>query len=614
LSKRWLPDARLSNRLANRLANRWASRWAPIFFLLPAGVLEMVINRLAVPLLRPARGAPPAWHTALDYGGLFLFYFASLLGVIVAGLRAWQALRAPAPRRAGELATAAALAALAAASAWVILVAPSEGLTFAIEACLAAVVLAVCGRGLGQLLGGLRRRRPAAGLAVDDGDLIAGAGAAPAEPRDPRDPRERGDLGVAIGVVILAAPLLVHFAAVVGARFLWPDGSYDGAGAVIAQAGGLSLAIAGLASPYCLAPRPFVRSVTRLLPILIAITVAILAAMLLRRDYLGAAAAVKLALGVELSTTSADPQLTLYLLALATLSWTLTSCAIARTAPRRLVALGLAFLVLGGYGFQWPLHYLLLAIGLVTVIDTASTVRAAEELVPGVGPAVDDAVWGRYLGAVSATLRRRCSSLHTLTTRGSDTSTSSVLVGEADGRALRARIDRDGGSVIGMDIVIGRDLDLGRGTAASLVVVCDEPYLADDAPLAEPALESGDAAFDRRFRSRGSQAQLAALFSADLRGRALGLLDGWVALAHGHCLRYRSYPGRGAAVDPLIPLADLAQGQLPGGAAERMMVMLELLLELAARGEVASTSDLTTLATGAAAGADLEKASSGDDP
>ncbi len=601
MSKRWLPDAPL------------LSRWAPITFLLPAGVLEMVINRLAVPLLRPARGAPPAWHTALDYGGLFLFYFASLLGVIACGLRAWQALRAAPQRRQptpGALLAALPLAALAATSAWAILVAPSEGLTFAIEACLAVTVLIAVSRAVAHLVHFLARAKVSQ----------AGRAASSSEDRvaDAASEAGRGDLGVALGALLLAAPLLVHAAAVIGARFLWPEGSYDGAGSAIAAAGALSLAIAGLASPYCLAPRPFVRSVTRLAPIAVAIGMAILAALLLRRDYLGVARAIELAIGVELSTTSADPQLTLYLLALATLGWTIASCAIARAAPRRQVAVGLALLVLGGYGFDWPLHYLLLALGLVTVIDTAVPVRAAEALVPGVGPAVDDSTWGRYLGAVSATLRRRCTSLHTLTTRSGDRGTSSVLVGEADGRAIRARIDRHGGSVIGMDIVIGRDLDLGRGTLASLVVVCDEPYLAEDAPLVEPELLSGDDAFDRRFRSRGSQAELAELFDVGARARALVLLDGWLALAHGQCLRYRSYPGRGVAVDPLIPLADLAQGQLPGGAAERMMVMMELLLELAARGQVAASlvgpgePDEDSGALAQSAG-DMTKASSGDD-
>lgn len=530
-------------------------------------MLELAINRLAVPLLRPHRGAPPAWHTVLDYAGLFLFYFASLLGVIAAGLRAYRAFdrlldpsHAPEPGpRWAALATAAPLAALAVLSSWAILVAPSEGLTFALEACLAAVAFVQIGRGASWFLG---------------------------QPRD---------LGVTLGVALLAAPLAVHFFAMLGARYWWPEGTYDGVGAAMGQASGLALAIAGLASPYCLAPRPFVRSVTRLAPVLVAISVAVVAAMLLRHDYLGTAQAIKLAIGVELQTTSADPQLTIYLLAMATLSWTITSCALAPKAPRRLVAVGLALLVLGGHAFEWPLHYLLLALGLVTLADVSAPVRAAEREVPGAGPAVEDATWGRYLGAVSATLRRRCASLHSLTTRSAEGATSSVLVGEADGRALRIRIDREEGVVIGLDIAIGRDLELtgrgGRGgVAATLTVVGDEPYLLEDAPPAQPQVSSADAAFDERFRCFGAAAELRALFDERTRPLAVTLLDGWLACAHGESLRYRSYLRHGAT-DPVIPLDDLGQGHVPGGAGERMRVMVELLLELAARAEVRTAAE-----------------------
>ncbi len=550
---------------------------APLWLLVPVGVVELAINRVAVPLLRPHRGTPPGWHTALDYAGLFLFYFASLLGVIAVGLRVWQAANAPIEERRAELLKAAPLAGLGLVSVWAILVAPSEVLTFALEVCLIAAVGVAAGRGAGHFFG---------------------------RPRD---------LGVVIGAVLLAAPLLLHFFVVIGSRWLWPEGSYDGIGSGMVTAGMLALAVAGLASPYALAPRPFVRAVTRLLPILTAIGVAVVAALLLRRDYLGVVEAIKLAIGVELSTTSADPQLTIYLLAIATLSWTIASCAIAPTAPRRLVALGLGLLVLGGYAFQWPLHYLLLALGITAVADAAVPVRAAEAQTSAIGPSIDDATWGRYLGAVSATLRRRCTSLHSLTTRSAEGGTSSVLVGEADGRSLRARIDRDGGAVIGLDIAIGRDLELARG-GATLMVVCDEAYLTEDAPPVAPAIESGDPAFDQRFRSHGSKEQLAALFDDSTRPLALSVLDGWLALAQGQSLRYRSYPGRGESVDPLIPIADLAQGQVPGGAGERVMVVMALLFELAARGQVASSAAGILDREPVADAEPQQRAPQGDDP
>jgi hypothetical protein len=521
--------------------------------LLLVGLLEFVFNRLAVPLLRPLRGPPPLWHTALDYGGLFLFYFASLLAVVAVVMRGLGDLATSSERRVVAVGSRLPMLALGALSAWAILVAPSEDLTFAIEVCLAATVVATAARTLGGLLA--RGHSP--------------------------------DFGVAVGVLVLAVPLLAHFVAAVGGRFELMDTGYDGPGPE-RRFGALLLAVAALASPYCLAPRPFVRSVTKVAPVLIAIAVAALAALLLRTDYLGAARAIKLAIGIELQTTRADPQLTLYLLAIATISWTIASCAFAATAPRRMIGVGLALLVLGGHGFQWPLHYLLLALGITAIADSAVAVKRAESAVGMGGPVIDDAIWGRYLGAVATALRRRCTSLHALTTRDGDHTTTSVLVGEADGRSVRARIDRNHGVVIGVDIVIGRDLDLlSLASAVTLTVVRDDADLTSDAPTAAPVVASGDAVFDRQFRCHGSIDTLHQLFDTNLRDRATTLLDGWLAYSKGESVRYRSYPNRGTAMDGLIPTADLSQGRVPSGASDRFFVTLEFLLDLAARGPVA---------------------------
>ena len=55
--------------------------------------LEVAINRVAVPMLRPAKGTPPTWHTLLDYSGLFLFYFAGTLAAVLIGVRIVEGLR-----------------------------------------------------------------------------------------------------------------------------------------------------------------------------------------------------------------------------------------------------------------------------------------------------------------------------------------------------------------------------------------------------------------------------------------------------------------------------------------------------------------------------------------
>ena len=59
--------------------------------LLLVALLEVAINRVAVPMLRPLVDKPPWWHTYLDYVGLFLFYFAGTLAAFTLGARCWQA-------------------------------------------------------------------------------------------------------------------------------------------------------------------------------------------------------------------------------------------------------------------------------------------------------------------------------------------------------------------------------------------------------------------------------------------------------------------------------------------------------------------------------------------
>src|SRR6185295_16647194 len=106
--------------------------------------------------------------------------------------------------------------------------------------------------------------------------------------------------------------------------------------------------VAGLATPYCFAPRPFARAVTRPLPVIVAMAVAAVGALLARSWYPAVAKAASLAIGVELTSAQPDPRLAMYLLAVATLVWTLVSCAIAPSVARRTVGVGLALVVLGG--------------------------------------------------------------------------------------------------------------------------------------------------------------------------------------------------------------------------------------------------------------------------
>ena len=514
-----------------------------IHILLGVALAEVVINRVAVPMLRPASGTPPWWHTGLDYLGLFLFYFAGTLAAFVILARCWSAIVARRGVRDtlghGVLAVAAIFALLpivVSAPAWLSL--PIE-MTFA--AAMVAMVVTV--------------------FAKDR------------------------DLGVQVGLPIICVPLFLHTANVIGAEFIWPENTFDGPGQTLARVGVIALCIAALLSPYAFAPRPFSRAVTKPVPVVVAMSIAAIGAVFARVTYLSTAKVATLAIGVEMQTMQADPKLALYLLAIATLAWTLTSCALAGSEARRTIGAGIAFVVLGGYGFKWAHHYLLPLLGLALIADAARRVRE-EELadmpLTSETPPIADTAWSRYIGAVAAGLREKLGDVHTLTTRGDAGMTSSVIVGDKAGLPVRTRIERIDGSVLALDVVVGREIDESQIATLTIWAIPERRLGGNpEAPPSTPAFRSADPQFDERFKIRGSQAVFEAVFDEGLRARAIATLDGWVAVWGSEGLRYRVYPGRGAPLDHPMPLSDLALGRVPS--ADRLVAVIELLVEMAER-------------------------------
>ncbi|MGH2898289.1 MAG: hypothetical protein ACRDMZ_06405, partial [Solirubrobacteraceae bacterium] len=359
------------------------------------------------------------------------------------------------------------------------------------------------------------------------------------------------------------------------------------------------LCLAALATPYCFAPRPFARAVTRPVPVLCAMAVAGVGALLARSWYGALAKGAALAIGVEL-VGQPDPRLAMYLLAVATLAWTLAACATAPSSARRSVGVGLALIVLGGYGFKWPHQYLLPLLGLVMIADAVRSVRE-EELaalpIASETPPIADGAWSAYVGIVTQGLRRSLGEVHSLTTRGEAGLASTVIVGDAAGVPVRVRVERIEGSVLALDVVLGRDIDEVR--AATLTVWAIPPRalgINPAGPPAAPLFKTGDAQFEERFKTRGSALAFRTLFDEGLRARAVATIDGWIAYwegesGAGESVRYRVYPGRGAPLDHPMPLSDLALGRA-SATAERLVTVVELLVELAARGvpAVASTT------------------------
>ena len=396
--------------------------------LLLVAVVEVAINRIAVPMLRPS-GAPPAWHTDLDYLGLFSFYFTGTLAALLLGVWCWHELRGDHGWRArGAALIVAITAALAAVP---LAIDAPAALSLTLEAALAVSVIAI---------------------------VVAAFG-------------RRRDLGIQVGLPILAVPLLLHVANAVGARFLWSDNLFDGPGVALTRAGVSALCLAAVASLYCFAPRPFTRAVLRPGALAVALAVVGGGAVLVRLAYGALAKAATLAFGVEVTSAQADPRLTVYLLAIATVAWALAACAGASSPARRSVGVGLALIVLGGYAFKWPHHYLLPLLGLALIGGAARSVRDEELATHPIAsetPAIGDPAWAGYIALLAQGLRRALRDVHSLTTRGEAGLASSVIVGDAGGLPVRVRIERIDGAVLALDVVVGREIDEVRGATLTL--------------------------------------------------------------------------------------------------------------------------------------------------
>lgn len=504
-----------------------------------------MIERIGVPLARPKEGLPPSWDVALNYAGLFLHYFAATLAAVLLVSRAFGALRAREGRGTRDLVAQLATVLAAVLAATPLVVARHEVLIVAIASTFAVAVIAL---------------------------IVAGFA------------RER-DLGVQLGLVAVGIPLLIHTVNVLGARYLWPETAYDGTIVAVERAGVMGLCFAALISPYVFAPRPLSRALTRPAPVVFAMAVAAGGAITARLWYPQMSKIATLALGVSLDQDQADPRLAIYLLAFATLAWTLASCLLASAEARRQIGSGIALGVLGGYAFEWPHHYLLPLLGLWMIADGARTVRDEEFAglpITSVAPAVQDAAWAAYIGAAKIALERSIGLVHTVTTRGEGGLTTTQLVGERNHLPVRIRIERIEGSVIAVDVVVGREIDEVRGATWSLWAITSRTLgINPHGPPAAPQFKAGGA-FDARFRSRGSAMSFQKLIDEPLRARVAASLDGWLAYWEREGLRYRVYPGRGAQLDHPLPLSDLATGRPV--TADRLAAVIELLVEIAERG------------------------------
>ncbi len=549
--------------------------------------IELAVSRLAVPGLKPTdpSESPPLWHTGLSYLGLFLSYFGSVLavGIILRQLILFARGHHPywKPIAYALVLVGAAFTTYAMKS---LIGAPGESDTLLLELCFSAALL-----------------------------LLVAAQLKPG-----------GDAAAKVGLLLLAAPLLVHFYRDAGVRWVLGDEALvSGLPERIAASGQWSMVLAALLSPYCFAPRPFMDSAGRLAPLVIGAFVGVTGAFVMRHS---AEVGVKIAsegLGVDLGSGPPASQIALYLIALGSITWTLVACFIAPSAARRRIGVGLGLVVAAGYAFDWPLQYLVGLVGFMTIGQAIREVVAEEQAAHAWAtarfrrPSIPADVWQAYVVALVEALRGRGMKAQTVSVEDpallgppdtgaaerpvqasaapvlEEASRTHVLITDAAAPPVRLLVERVGGAVHGIEVVCGRDLRAtGESPGWSLEARPERRMGRGTHPppprTAAGHVRTGDAPFDRRFHLRDAGGHTERLFDEGTRARAIALLDGWMAYWPDRSLVYCVVPGIGAPLDNPIPITDLAfRGALWEGAVDRMVTVLELMTELA-RAEIAA--------------------------
>jgi hypothetical protein len=556
--------------LGNRLR---LTGFSLLHLLLLVTTAELAFNRLASRELLPAGVEGMSWwHLALDHLGLFLHYFATALAFGMLARQLWRLRRERqlyfGVARWSLIAVGGAFLALAAFN---IVRSPGETGSFWFELSFVAVVLALV---VAQIARG-------------------------------------GDLATKIGLALLAIPLTLPVLTPLSmhllgdSELLWGDVPER-----LRQFGQWTMVAAAMLSPYCFAPRPFAASAARLGPLMIAAFVGVVGVIILRQNYEIGMRLAHHGLGIDIGPGAPEQYLTMYLVALATITWTLSSCLSADAEPRRDIGVGLALIVLGGYGFAWPLQYLVSTVGLLTIGEAASRVRDEERALarqPGFhAPPIAASVWFAYVDALAEALRGAVGQKVTVVTvsgekpagvavadpdhDGENTTTS--LATRRRGIDVVVSIERVHGAITVMDILCGKQPAQGSAPQWTLYAL-PEKLLgigAHPEPPGTPApvAHVDDKPFSQRFRIRDAGGFTERLLDDGLRARVTALIDGWLAFWDGRGLGYRVQPGQGAPLDHPIPITELAfRGEAAvSSSAERVVTLIDLLVDIARRGGV----------------------------
>ena len=516
-------------------------------------MLEVVLNRLAVTVLRPAIGQPvPDWHAQLDRTALFLYYLTTVLAAGALAHQAWEFSR--------------------------------DRLHFSRAVrVLSSVGAAACAL---VLVGGLPQALPVAlleaALALVIATALIATLASPA------------DFTAKLGLLAVTAPFFVHFAAFVALERMGPEAAQLSTLAERATEFSVgAAAVSALLVAICFAPPPLLRSLLRPVPVALAVFIATVASIVLRNHYEVGAKIASLGLGVELGAGLAPRVQLLYVAAAGGVVFTVASTFLADAPARRLLGVGFTLVVAGGMSFAWPLQYACIAVGMLAMAQGAARAPREEADATPAGarfhaPPIPAAAWDGYVASVAAALATTSSELAP-STGGSGGETR--LVTTRRGLALRLALLRaDDGTLRAVEILVGK-LPAGAPPAATLWAQAG-PGLATGAHPAPPRCAharrlTGDTLFDQRFALQADAELARTLLDDGLRARAAAVLDGWLAIWPGTAVRYLVCPGRGAPLDHPVPATDLAfRGEAAPGAADRLIAVIDLVAEFAERAGV----------------------------
>ncbi|MBL4635064.1 MAG: hypothetical protein JKY56_14425 [Kofleriaceae bacterium] len=521
-------------------------------------VAEMMVYRLLVPVLRPpADVAPPGWHAALTYLGLFLYYFASAMALGVLAHQLWQLVKQKVEneQRSGLtdvltwLLIPVAVVFLA-LSIWSIVTLPSARVTFLLEGSFVfAVVLLV----LRELL-------------------------------------TKGELGIRLGLLVLAMPLVFHYYAPFSVRYIGGEEAlWNGLTDEVEAMGRWMVLLAALTIPYVLGARPFFLRAARLLPLLAAGFVGVFCAVLVRQDYIKAMELAQYGLGISFGSGAPSSLIALCLLALSAVAWTLVNTLSAPSEARRNIGVGLSLIVLGGYAFEWPLQYLLGIVGLITIAKARPELAAEEDqrITPTV-PAIEDESWQQYLESVLRVLRSRSGADEAgmdkgavITIAGEAGQSRSHFVFSRDEVTVKVTIERVSGAIVGVDVRCGDGDTTGppiwtlhSKRASRLGIVHPSPPSC----TGKEWKRKGEECLTR-YRILDTASLSEKLLSESMVSRIQHQVRGWMAIWPEGSLRFQVYPGRGAPLDRPIPITALAfrTGQADP---DDLLELLELLVEI----------------------------------